>query len=494
MNLHRLFLCIALVFSAGPHLSANCLAGDDALGFIPGSCNAVAVVRVRKLVDSPLGRREKWIDQARQAYAAGLLSAPPWVDEVVRAAVLGSSSRDVGTTYSVYSMRRESAIADIARHELASVEKIEGTFAVLSPRGVYFVQLAPRLVGAVQPADRRAVVRWIRSSRERRLERLSPDLLSAVVAPDGPQIVLAIDLADTLEPKQIRAWLAALRDLPPRSNLDALAGLLASLRGGQLSVQVTDAIAARLKLDFNRPIARDVDALKAIVRDWLEDAGAHLDALSEARTSVRGNSLILEAALSERALRRLMSLIQSPQLAPPGEAPSAETGKPNAVASARYFDSIVHCLKALDRKSRGSAGYENTALWHETFAKKIDELPIAGVDPELLRFGRDVSGKLRALAASLRGVPVEVDKLNRAIRFDAQTYYAWYANSPAGPLYFPAWTRTQNNVADVRARQADVVAANADHREAVWQMLRDETTRIAGKMESKYQVKLDWGR
>ena len=55
----------------------------DPLHSVPGSCNAVAVMQMKQLINSPLGKRGKWWDEARRAYAEGLLSGPPWVNEIV---------------------------------------------------------------------------------------------------------------------------------------------------------------------------------------------------------------------------------------------------------------------------------------------------------------------------------------------------------------------------------------------------------------------------
>ena len=79
--------CAVLICSAAP---AGCAAETDALRLIPGSCNAVAIVETRNLVNSPLGRHEKWSDAVRRAYAEGLLSSPPWVKEMIQGTTVGS--------------------------------------------------------------------------------------------------------------------------------------------------------------------------------------------------------------------------------------------------------------------------------------------------------------------------------------------------------------------------------------------------------------------
>jgi len=459
---------------------------------LPEPCNAVALIQMRKLVNSPLGKKEKWSDEVRRSYAEGLLSAPPWVKEVVRATAVGSSTRGTPTTFSIYSMSQTSVIADIAKHELARSEKIAGSFAVLSPRNVYYVQLAPGLLGAVQPANRQAVSRWVHAHTEGNGTEISPYLKRAIEAPDNAQIVLAVDLNDMLDPRQLRNWLSSTPQLSSVQNPDALASQMASLLGARLSVVVTDTIAGRLRLDFGSPVGSNADGVKAAILQWLDDAGARIEVLGGAKVTVSGNSLTFDVPLDQLALRRLLSLIQAPHV-PIGQNDAANAGppKPNAVASAAYYNSVCDLLNALIRKNRGADNYDKTALWHEKFAGKIADLPTAGVDPELLSWGRHVGEKLLALAGSLRGVPVEVNQLQRSIRFNATTYYRWYANSAeSGPLYFPSWVKEQNNLGEVRAQEADAIARNADQRDAIWNMLREDTAEIARKMEYKYRIKL----
>jgi hypothetical protein len=459
------------------------------LEWTPGSCNAVALIHMRKLVESPIGRKEKWGEKVRRAYAEGLLSAPPWVKEVVRATSFGTAGTPI--TYSIYSMDQVSVIGDIAKHELASIEKITGQFAVLSPRGVYFVQLASGLVGTVQPPDRRAVSAWVRSHAAGKGTELAPYLQSALAHGDTASIVIAVDLTDMLNQERVRGWLATSPRLRALAKRDELAALVASIRGARISLTVTDTIDGRLRLDFDSPVGSQAEALKAVVLQWLEDAGAQMGVLAKAKATSAGKSLTFETALEERALQRILSLIRSPHLPGKGENENAADLKPNAVASAAYYDSVCQLLKSLIRRNKGASDYDKTALWHETFARKIAELPTTGVDGELVNWGQGISDKLRGLAASLRGIPVEVNKLENSIRVNSTTYNRWYANSAeSGPLYFPDWIKTESNVDDVRARQADVIAQNADQREAIWTMMKEATAEVARRMQYTYGIKL----
>ena len=96
-----------------------------------------------------------------------------------------------------------------------------------------------------------------------------------------------------------------------------------------------------------------------------------------------------------------------------------------------------------------------------------------------------------ALASSLRGESVRVDDLERSIRTDDTTMYQWAGAGPYGePLGFPVWVYSDNNLEQVRAQQDAAVEKSAGDRDAIWTMLRDETTAIAKQMEYKYHIKL----
>lgn len=148
-------------------------------------------------------------------------------------------------------------------------------------------------------------------------------------------------------------------------------------------------------------------------------------------------------------------------------------------------------LNALLSRNRGATGYHKTALWHVEFARKIGGLSPTEVDPALLRWGRDVSKELVALASSLRGESVRLDDLERSIRVDDTTMYNWAGAGPYGePLGFPVWVYSDSNLDLVRAQQDAAVEKSAGDRDAIWNILREETTAVAKQMEHKYGIKL----
>ena len=127
-----------------------------------------------------------------------------------------------------------------------------------------------------------------------------------------------------------------------------------------LSVRVSNTIVSRLQLDFEFPIGQHASALEKAVVQWLDDAGARPQVIAAAKTSFSGKSLTFEVPLDEVGLRRLLSLVQSPHL-PFKEIASAEGRKPNAVASAAYYNKVCDLLNSLLYKNRNASEYAKTS-------------------------------------------------------------------------------------------------------------------------------------
>ena len=66
----------------------------------------------------------------------------------------------------------------------------------------------------------------------------------------------------------------------------------------------------------------------------------------------------------------------------------------------RYFESVLSYATELQRSIAGASPYQ-FALWLDTNADHIDLLPWAGVDPDLVEYGKSVSKQLRALLVTL---------------------------------------------------------------------------------------------
>jgi hypothetical protein len=335
------------------------------------------------------------------------------------------------------------------------------------------------------------LARWLRFGETSTKAQTSAYIQEALENEAQPQVVVIVDLTDMIDANYAGRWLAAspaVNRLKP--NLQKLTDDFASLRGFRLTITVTDDILARLTLDFGRPVDTSAEVLKAIVLEWLDESGARVASLANADAKVTGKSFALSSLIEEQGLRRVLSLIQTPH---PSEAvadPNNTTEVPaaNAIASKRYYTAVVSLVKDLMSQNRKAADYTKTALWHEQYAVKIENLSTLGVDADLAAWGYDVAQRLRALASSLRGVPVQVDKLERSIRYDVKTYNQRMATTEYGAFFRPQWFTAESNLQDVRAAQQEAVIKDQEDREQIWNMMEEDRLKIVAKMKEKYKV------
>ena len=67
------------------------------------------------------------------------------------------------------------------------------------------------------------------------------------------------------------------------------------------------------------------------------------------------------------------------------------------------------------RAQGGAKGkdYVRSATFFDTYAARIEKLPLTDVDPVLVQYGASVAAKLRAMAGSLRGVKAQLEMYDR---------------------------------------------------------------------------------
>lgn len=508
---HVVGLClVAVICSQGAAQDVSGL-----LPFLPEDSNTIAVLRVRDLVNSPRGQKEGWAEKHETEFLQGAITIPPWVAALVRSSYARPGVPGGDWTAVVIPLPATYQMADLAKREGTEVQEIAGHAAVLSSRhNGYFVELQTSgegktpVLGGMSPATRQDISRWIAESHRSGAGLGLSQYLKNAAADDSAQIVLALDMHEMLDPVQVRYRLdgtTALKDKP-----EAKAKLridLQTLQGVQFKVRVGDNAAAEMRLDFGRQIGDEGQYLKPLVIELLGDAGAELEEFADAQLRVAGSSATLSMSLSDESLRRVLSLVTA---APPASAagrstpaattppePGQDSSTPNVTASKRYFHAVNRNIDDLQKAYGRAQSYARTAQWHENFAKRIEHLPTAGVDPALLEYGRTISSRLRALGASLRGTAVQVNALDRSVVYNVdvtpvyQSGVDWWwggARTAWGPYTYgqPVNVNVTSNLADVRAKQAELVAASTPQREQIWQIIIDDRAATERAMVGKY--------
>lgn len=483
--------------------AASAQSVEDLLPFIPEDANSVSILRVHALTNSPRGRALGWAEKHETEYLHGAVTIPPWVERLVRASQASPGTPGGNWTVALLPLPADYDLSELAEREGTEVQEIaeHSVVATLRHNG-YFVELHgkgkddSRVLGGMSPATRQQVARWIQESHGGLGLPLISDYLLQACADPEPQIVIAFDLEHMLDPVTIRYRLNGSAALETESSAKTALTLdLQTLQGLVFTVRVQEEASARLQLDFGRQIGPEGSFIQPLVAELLSDAGAYLEELEDAQTNIDGKSVVIEMTLSDESLRRVLSLVTAP---PPGTGPgrtepAAETTDPKApdlAASQRYFKAVNRNIDDLQKAYGRAKSYSRTAHWHDNFAQRIDNLPIKGVDPDLIAYGSRIASDLRGLAASLRGTAVQVNALQQSIVYNVD-YTPGYWNSGwgwwgMGASWRPDSYQVTSNLQDVRAKQAEAVGKSAPQREEIWQMINNDRAATERKMIGRY--------
>ncbi len=464
-------ICVLMAFGfgalAGPSRGAENT--DEMLRWVPRMSNALAIIDVASLRKSTLGQQGSL---GEGVDGTGLIGPnyPRSVDTLVVGSIMDLGNLDRSFTTGIIRFDQEITPAEVARAEGGVVEPLgEGKEVVWSPRKMYFAPLGPKLVGAMASTNRQMLSRWIEDGPSKAVIRLAPYLTSAARAPSA-QIVMAVDLSGYLPEHLVRKALTGSSALAgKKADVGVISRLISEMRGLTLAIEVRRTILGRLQLDFNETVgtALNEETAKVLVIEALGNWGAMVDDIENWSCRVSGRSVVLEGALSVDGARRLASLVELP--APtievgksPGQADPTSPSKPGLEASRTYYGSVTTLLKDLRSQKAESAG--SAALWYERYAAKIDQLPILGVDPELLAYGADVAKQLRDMSNAIRGVGLGTNyRMSFAYGYENTQY-------------------NQTKVKRQEAVQADVYLRQA------WKAIDDRTAELRRIMTQRYQV------
>lgn len=490
----RILLCVAL-------WSANLgfVAADDRdaalLKLLPASSNVVAVVHADQVLGSARGVKEDWAGRQQDRFLAGASMIPPNVTTLVQGMQLRleTSTLIAATTLMPFPEGFDLwAFAD--REKEATHDTIADVPAVQARHNSLYVQLPGSTLAILTPAARQEAARYIRSLATSSQAPLPTTYLTRT-AQLPHQIVIAIDLQDVARPDHLKQEVASLETL--RGNAagqQELLDLLAQLEGVRFCADVRDSTHAILAADFRKAPGNSALQLKPLILRLVSDAGLHVNELDTATAVVDGNSLALQMnAFSDTSLRMVLSLITASSSGAAPNSAVAKTSSPttsnaiDAKASRKYFQTISQSLDDLQVAGRKNKGLGQSATWYENIARKIDKLPTSGVDPELVDYGAATSRNLKGMAASLKGVAVEVDSVGKSLVWKS-TFDPGYteANIWGGLGYRAPSVQVDSNLQQVREKQADAVIRGEKSREKAWQVVLEQRDAMKTTVQARY--------
>jgi hypothetical protein len=459
---------------------------------VPEHANAMLLVDVDGLLNSPLGQREKWRERAANRPTGALGVSTDASKFVVAAGVDLDSADERWKIGMLQTHASPPALTALASREGGYVEQLQTQNVAWTPRNFYLFSFPERIVGFAAPADRQLLSGWVRDflARPRTFPQSWAD--RAINRADaGSPIVLAVDLDQAFAPKQVEGWLRAFQSEAVKRNkinFDILATRLAGAKSAFLQVDVKETIDGAIRIEFEYPIDMIRPIAKELVLAALEDYGASVEDLNRWTADAKGDTITLSGRLSEDSVRRVLGFISAPRLSParesygdapppsPGDTakatPSSPTGEPSRDAALKatqqYYRSVIDVVQTL--KGHKADPQRSLKLWYDRAAKQIEGLPLLDVDSELLDWGSAMARNLREMAS---GINYAARDTNFRIHGTAGGYYGGCSGNRAADAEV------------IRKQYGDVLGVQLDGR---WQAIETSIADMRRKLVEKYKV------
>jgi hypothetical protein len=395
-------------------------------------------------------------------------------------------------------LAHEPSLPQLAARVGGEIDRIEDRNAVVLPSDAYIVQFGKYVMATMRPGNRKNVARWISKMDSNSSSLLSPYLNDAVrFADKGTPVIMALDLEDVISPDLAKERLKSFDSLKDtKLNIDQVSAALSSIRGVTLGITIKNRVFGAIKVDFQE----DVSFLKAVAKPLLLEAlsrhSAMIDEFEEWDAVVQGKQIKIQGYLNPGGRRRIMSLLDAPpelrdaiqraEKETSASSPSASTDSIKRLASQQYFRTVNDLIEDLRTKPETTAvkSFGQVGKWFGSYARKIDQLPMLNVDPELLSFGAFVSTSFRDAEASLRGSGGR----SRVAQQNASASYGYYSGGRYGA--YGAYARGEasaEQAARTRVRTEERVSTSTDARQIMLE-IADASRDIRQKMTQKYQA------
>jgi hypothetical protein len=473
---------------------------------LPGRANSLVLLNVDKILSSPIAIQKNWKMKHDQAYAAGLSMLPPDATQAVFATELDLT--EMQPEWESVVMRLDGApdMPNLARMSRGSLEFIDNHNVVALPTNAYAVQFSDSVVGAMTPTNRQSVGRWLRDAETRTAPDLSAYLTEAFGYANGlgTPIIMAIDLQDIVTPAEVLALLKASDKFTgqPGAELQRLANVLAGIRGLTLGITLSDKAYGKVKVDFADNIGVTPELAKAMLLHALEKRGAMLKELPDWTPNVSGKQVTMEGYLTTSGMKRLMSLFdRAPAFrqAPPEAAstPGVSDDRAKFYAQKTYFDKVADYVNDLQSNASSAGTFGAIAIWYDTYARKIGQLPVAGIDPELVKYAQETSNLMYQASSQIRNANYQksVRQSNVQPQYVTNTWgvtygYSYGWDGYGGPVGASGSYTTRDYGAEndektnIRSQETSIAGMSSAQ---IMQRIAEETTSTRQRMSLKYK-------
>ncbi len=376
---------------------------DGLLECVPGRANTLVTIHVEKLLASPTALLEGTKKKMAFRFAEGAIALPPDAKRVVMASQMDFRRMQPLWEVCVMDVDEYWAMDKLARSARGYLDNLGDVEAVWSPYNEYLVKLGAFRFGAMAPANRQYVSRWVNGERSM---ALSPYLQHAArYAVEGDtEVVVALDLQYAVDPDRLWMRLPRLRSLQGREyDRERLHKLLQSTRGVTIGIHFGSRPYGKLKVDFGQDTYALSDFAKPLLLELIEVAGAGIDGTDDWEVRVMPRTATLSGYLSDSVRRRLATIIE---LRPPSQSPLEEPGAGKGLdmgeATRQQYRFVTILLRDLKVQAKEPGRFQALNAWLDNYARRIEELPVENIDGEFLKYRFDVVARIRRMAEDIR--------------------------------------------------------------------------------------------
>ena len=466
---------------------------DSLLKYAPGDANVLALIDVKGAFSSPLAKKENWAEKGQPNNRGGLGFLPSDAELVAIAAEVHLNSMRRNFEVGLIKLRNVPPMREISAREGGTHDEIAGRATVLSPRDVYFTALSASELAASYPADRQSTARWIRAAKAAKTSPLSAYLKSAADTAAANTVTIALDLEDAVDKTLLRFSLPASPAVAKNKNLDLarLANVMASVKGMVFTAKVDQAIKASMTWDFGFDPGEFRKTLPNMVLELIDGQGVTIPDLELWEATFTESSMTLSGSLTSRDLKRIVSLFAFPSVDEEPSDPEAKDQELSAGATKRYYSTVDAILLDIS-KTVDTPSYAKTATWHEKAAAQIEHLSRQRVDPIAIDAALQAAKRLRAIGASLRGVPIDAAVLEN------QQYLYTFTSHPVGfmpggwwgwrPFISQGQTQVATNIPAIQASINKLIADDEMRRGDAWSQISKIMVEAKKALVMKYKI------
>jgi hypothetical protein len=410
---------------------------------IPKDANTLVLFNTEKMFGSPVADRERWDARREAAYQAGISALPPDATEVV---IASRTDHEFGKSIWELGMMKLSAprnVLTVAQRFGGTVDEIEGRSAARLPDDHIIVQLTDTIMASHTPAERQSVSRWLRSTDTTQPgEKLSPYLERAFdyATEVGTPIIMAMDLEGAISPDEVKRRMETFelfQDLNVPA--DQIAALISGIHGITLGISLQEDTIGAIRVDFADSPAILAEIGKPLLIEILGRQGAMIDDIHDWTPSLSGNTFTLRGKMGTNGVRRVMSVLELPatlttaiqHATSPGADPE---GTQKLLATQQYYKSVNTLIEDLREKPKRDhvKTFGQAAMWYDRYARKIDLLPIMGVDEEMLDFGTQIASAFRDAEMTMKGVGMRTSQRTASNNPSSSGYYSSFGGYRTG--------------------------------------------------------------